>query len=426
MEAETCKRELVIQIPPEIVRRESENLAHRYARTVRVPGFRPGRAPQDLILRRFRGAIREEVAQTLLPKFFQDAIKEQQLSVVGDPRFEDLKLEDDQPLTCRATFEIYPSIDVGDYKGMEVTEETPQVTDEEVNKVLEQMQEKAATFEVVEDRPAADGDTLTVRYEGWSLKPPRVRIIDSREGIVRLGEEGTVAGFRENLTGVHAGEVREFDVEYRNDFPDPKLAGKTIHFVVEVQAVKRKVVPELDDDLAKTVSGAATFDELKNEVRKNLEESHRHEAEVAAKRKLVDALIDRVKFPVPEALREDRLDEKLRSLAIQLVDQGIDLERAEMNWPKLRTDMRPEVEREVRGMLILQKIADAEGLEVTEEEIDEAVCELAAGSNETPAALKTRLTQQGRLARLQSSRRNQKALDFLYRNAKVVHQPGPV
>ncbi|MGH9357419.1 MAG: trigger factor [Terriglobia bacterium] len=422
MEVETCKRELVIEIPSDVVRKESESLAVRYARTVRVPGFRPGRVPRELVLRRFSGAIREEVAQTLVPRFFQDAIKEKNLAVVGDPRFEEVKIEDDQPLTCKATFEIYPAIEVGDYNGLEATDERVPVADEDVDKALEEMRQGAATLEVVEDRPAADGDILTVRYEGWDMKAPKTRLVESKEGPVRLGEKHTLAEFNQNLQGTRPGDVREFEVTYAADFPETRLARKTVRFRAEVQSVKHKVAPPLDDGLAKTVSHLSTLDELKAEVRKQIEERRDREAEAAVKSKLLDALIERVKFPVPEALIEERLDEKLGNLAGQLIDQGVDPKRANWDWAKLRSDFRSGVEREVRGSLVLGKIADAEHLEVTEDEIDEAIRQLSAGSEETPAALKTRLTRNGRLARLQSGRRNQKALDLIYRKAKVVRQ----
>jgi len=353
-------------------------------------------------------------------------VKEQKLAVVGNPRFENLKIEDDQPLTCKVSFEIYPAIEVGDYKGLEVSEERAAVTDADIEKAIEELREGAATFEVVEDRPAADGDVLNVRYEGRDVKFPKAALIESTEGTVRLGEKNTLAEFNQNLQGARPGDVREFEVTYPEDFPESKLAGKTVRFRAEVQAVKRKVALPLDDELAKTVSSSATLEELKGVLRKQIEERRDREAEAAAKRNLMDALIGRVKFPVPEALVEERVEEKLRNLAGQLFDQGVDPQKANLNWAKLRGDLRQEAEKEVRGGLILEKIAEAERLEIAEEEIDEAIRQLSAGSGETPAALKTRLTRNGRLARLQSGRRNQKALDLIYRNAKVVRQPSLV
>ncbi|HEX5484311.1 MAG TPA: trigger factor [Terriglobia bacterium] len=426
MEAETCKRELVIQIPFDVVQKESESVAARFARKVRVPGFRPGRAPRDFILRRYRDIIREEVAETLLPKFFGNALKEQNLEIAGEPRFEEPKFEDEKPLTCKATFEVYPPVELGECKGLEVSEDPVTVSDDDVDKAVENLREGAATYEVAEHYPAADGDMLSVSYDGWDVENPKNPLLEVKEGAVRVGEEGTLPEFTENLRGAQAGDTREFEVKYGEDFPQPKLAGKTVKFRVKVHTVRRKVLPAVDDELAKTVSNtASTLEDLRSTLRKSLEELRQRESEGAAKQKLLDRLMEKAAFPVPEVLVEDRLDQKIRMMAGQLFDQGIDPRNQNLNWPKLRGSLRQDAEKDVRGGMILAKIAEAEKIEVSEEEIDEAVRQLAAGGTEPAAALKSRLTRNGGLARLQSSRRNQKALDFVYRNAKVVRQPSP-
>lgn len=424
VEAETCKRELVIQIPFDVVQKESESIAARFARKARVPGFRPGHAPRDYILRRYRDVIREEVAETLLPKFFGDALKEQNLEIAGTPRFEELKFEDEKPLTCKATFEIYPLVEVNEYKGLEVSEDPITVTDADVDEAIENLREGAATFEVAENYPAGDGDMLSVSYEGRDVEASKNLLLEVKEGVVRVGEKGTLPEFSENLRGAQAGDVREFEVKYGEDFPQAKLAGKTVKFRVAVQTVRRKTLPPVDDELAKTVSDTAlTLEELRSKLRKNLEELRQREAEATARRKLMEALIEKAPFPVPETLVEERMDQKIRIMAGQLFDQGIDPRDQNLNWSKVRAGLRAEAEKDVRGGLILDKIAEAEKIELSEEETDEAIRQLAAGGEESAAALKSRLTRNGGLARLQSSRRNQKALDFVYRNAKVVRQP---
>lgn len=419
MEAETCKRELVIEIPPDVVRKESETIAADFARKAQVPGFRRGRVPRDFILRRFRDAIREEVAQSLLPKFFDTAVKEQHFSVVGQPSFQDLKFEEDQPLTAKVAFEVLPEIELGDYKSLEATEEEATVTDAEVDEAIEHRREDAATYEVV-DRPAEDTDLLSANYQGYDTKAPASRLLEVKDGTIRLGEEGTLPQFSENLRGIRAGETREFAIQYAADFPESRVAGKTVRFRVEVTAVKHKAVPALDDELAKTVSEFATLDELRASLRQEIEKRKRHRIETESKQKLLDALAAQKPFPVPEALIEARLEDKLKLAAGQLIDQGIDPRKARIDWPKLRAGFREDAMKDVRNTLVLEKVADAEKIEISPEEIDEVIREYAAGGEETPAALKTRLTQNGGLARLQSSRRNQKALDFLYRNAKIV------
>jgi trigger factor len=421
VEAQTCKRELVIEIPPDVVQKESENVAAEYARKARVPGFRPGHVPRDFIMRRFRTAIQEEVAQTLLPKFFENAVKEQNLSVVGDPRFEPVKFEEDQPLTAKATFEVYPTVEAGNYKGLEITEDQPVVTDEEVNRALENLRQSTATYEVREG-PAEEGDLLSVSYVGRDSRSPKSHLVDVKEGTIRMGGEGTLKEFNENLRGAKAGDVREFNVAYSVEFPQKKVAGKTISFRVEILSVKRKVVPPLDDEFARTVSSESTLEALRTSLRKQLLETKQKEIEAASKRRLLDQLIERQMFPVPEALVEERVAEKMRQMAVQLADQGIDPRKTDIKWQQVRQELRPAAEKDVRGTLILEKIAEAEKITVSDAEIDETIRQLAAGGQDSPAALKTRLTRNGGLARLQSSRLSQKALDQVYSSAKIVRQ----
>ena len=191
MEAANCKKELMIEIPVDVVRREAESVIAQYARKARVPGFRPGHAPASVVRGRFRDEIRSDVVQALVPKYFEDAVKEQKWSVVGRPRFEDLRFEDDKPLACKATFEIIPEFELQQYKGLEVEEETPQVTEADIDRAIEGVREQAATFEVVSDRPAADGDYLTISYKGYETKSSASRPIEVPEDSIQLGAERT-------------------------------------------------------------------------------------------------------------------------------------------------------------------------------------------------------------------------------------------
>ena len=422
MEAETCKKELVIEIPVDVVRREADTVTAQYTKMARIPGFRPGRAPASLIRNRFRDDIKSEVVQTLLPKFFETLVKDQKLSVVGQPHFDDLKFEDDKPLTVKATFEVYPSFELKEYKGLEAGEDAATVADADIDQTLDKLRERAAAFEAVPDRPAQDDDYLDVSYQGRDVKDPESRPVEAREAMVHLGGKGTVAGFTENLRGTAPGEVREFNVTYPDDYPQKGMAGKTYHYRVEVRSIKKKVVPAADDDLAKTISEFSTLDELRNKIREDLKEGRQHRVEAETKQKLMEKLLAAHDFPVPQALVETQVDHKLENTLSQLLGQGIDPRTIEIDWKKIREDSRPDATREVQGSLILEKIAEAEKIEVTAEEVDEIIREMAQERRETPAALKTRLTRDGMLARIESSRRNQKALDLIYRSAKITRK----
>jgi trigger factor len=422
VEATNCKKELLIEIPLDVVRRQVDSVASQYARVARIPGFRPGHAPPALVRQHFRDDVRDEVVQSLVPKFFEKAVKEQKWSVVGQPRFEDLKFDEDNPLTCKATFEIYPEIELKQYKELEVEEETPNVTEVDIDQALEEVRDQAATFEVVSDRAAADGDTLTMSYKGYDVKAPASHPVEARDVSLQLGGKGTVTAFRENLQGSRPGEIREFEVTYPENYPQRTLAGKTFRYRVEVQSIKHKVVPAADDDLAKSVSEFATLEEFRTKLRDDLMERARHRVEMAAKEKLVQQLLQLHEFPVPEVMVEAQLDRKLQRMVTQLISQRIDPRQTQVDWRKVREDSRPEAEKGVRASLLLSKVAETEKLEVAEEEVDEIIREMAQEAHEPPATLKTRLTREGDLDSIKSTRRNQKAIEFIYRNAKITRK----
>ncbi len=425
MEAEACKKELLIEIPVDVVRREAENVTAQYARAARIPGFRPGRAPHALVRRRFAEDIRSDVIRALLPRFFETAVRDQKLSVVGRPHFEDVKFEDDRPLTCKATFEIVPEFEIGEYKGLEVEEDAAEVTEADVDQALEEIRQRAATFEVVEGRPAAEDDHLLVNYRGRDPGPPDQPPVETRDALIHLGGKGTVSGFTENLVGSEPGQVREFQVRYPEDYPQKTLAGKSLDFRVEVLGIKTKVLPPVNDELAKSVSELATLEELRQKLRRELTERRASEAEAGAKKRLLDQLLDAHPFPAPDGLIEAQMDRKVERVLAQLLAQGIDPRTAPVDWRKIREDARPDAEREVRASLILQKIADLEKIEVAEEEIDGLVREIAQERHEAPATLKTRLTQEGGIAKLKSTRRSQKTLELIYRQAKIIRKSEP-
>ena len=422
MEATTCKKELTIEIPLDAVQREVDTVAGRFAKRARIPGFRTGHAPTSLIRQHFRDDIRSEVAQTLIPRFFQAAVKDQKWEIVGQPRFEELKFEDNEPLSCKATFEIYPEFDLQPYKDLEVEEDQPSVTDADVDKAVADLRESAATFEVVTDRPAADDDHLTVSYRGQDTSSPASPPAEAKEAVVHLGGKHTVDAFTENLRGTQAGEIREFPVTYAADYPQKTLAGKTFSYRVEIQSIKRKVVPPADDELAKSVSEFASLEELRTKLRQDLAENAKRQAEMGSKQKLAEKLLEANQFPVPEVLVEAQLDRKIERTLGQLLSQGIDPRETQVDWRKVREDARPEAEKEVRVALVLSRVADAEKLDLTEEEVDDEIREMAKERRMTAAELKTRLTRDGKLDTLKSTRRNQKALDFIYRNAKIIRK----
>jgi trigger factor len=418
--SENCKRELLIEIPTDIITKETDTLVTQFQRAARIPGFRKGHVPATLVRRHFKNDIRSELVQNLLPKFFDTALKEKNFEVVGQPRFEDLKFEDGQPLTCKASFEVAPEIELGQYKGLEIEGESAQISDEDVDKALEDLRQSAATYEDVQGRPAQDDDYVMVSYQGQAASDTKGEPIQSRSAVVHLAGKGTVPAFTENLRGASAGDKREFDVPYPDDYPQKSLAGKTIHYAVSVESIKRKVLPTLDDELAKSSGEADTLADLRIKVKEGLEKRKAKQVEHQGMAKLLEQLEKGHSFPVPEVLIEAQLDRKLESFVTQLISQGIDPRTTQIDWRKIREDARPDAEKDVRSSLILEKIADAEKIEVSDEEVDDLIREMAEERREPAATLKTRLTQEGGLDKIKSTRRNQRALELIYREAKIT------
>lgn len=411
----------MIEVPADAATRENEKITSQFARVARIPGFRPGRAPRSLVGKRFREEIRSEVLQTLVPRYFEDRLRDEKLNLASEPRFEDVKFEEGQPILAKATFEVYPEFELKDYKGLEVDQDPATVTDADVDEAVDRLRQGAGAFEVVEDRPAADGDYVMVNYRGQNAQDVSAEPIEAKEGLILLGGERTVPGFSENLRGALPGDVREFDVQYGTDFPRKTLAGQTVRYRVEVQGIKKKVVPTADDEFAKSVSAFPTLAGLREKLREDLGTRKHLAVEATAKRRLMEKLAVAHSFPVPGTLVEDRLRRRFERFVDGLIGQGVDPRTAQIDWRTVREDMRGDAEHDVREYLILEKVAETEKIEVTEEELDETVREMAEELHETPAALKTRLTRDEGLVKLRANRRNLKALDFIYRNAKINH-----
>lgn len=417
MTSDNCEREVQIEVPVEEVKRETDSVTSGYRRVARIAGFRPGKAPAEIVRRRFWKDIRGEVLQNLLPRHFANALKEQKFQAVGTPKFEGLNFEENQAITCKAKFEILPEFEVGEYQGLEATEKVEPVTEEEIKRTLDQLRERIATFEVVEGRPAKDGDFLETEYQTLPDGEPS-KAQAPRRALVELGAEGTPKEFSEHLRGVAAGETREFPVI--QDSPS-KSEGtqKTVQYRVTVHAIKKKNLPPVDDELAKSVSEVDTLKQLKSQLQEKLENIKKQQAQQNTMQELLRRLVDPQSFPVPETLVESELNRKLQQTAMELMTQGIDPRTTKIDWDKYRREWREAAEKQVRAQLILDKIAEAEKIEVSEEELDAKVREMAQQRGETPATLKSRLTEEDALVKLKFSCRQDKALEFIYRSAKL-------
>jgi len=413
----TCRRELELEIPAEDVQKTIERVAREFARVARVPGFRPGKAPVTLVRRRFAEDIKSEVLQSLLPDRIEQEVTAQKMVPVTRPQVDKVDFPEGGPVKFRAVFEVLPEFNLGEYKNLEVAVEAVEITDAEVETALGEMRERAATFAPVEGRAIADSDFAQINLIG---APQGGGEPIQAEGVMcHIGAEETLGAFSENLRGAQPGERKEFDVSYPADYPDPKLASKGFHYSVQVTGIKEKKLPALDDAFAKDVSDAATLEELRGKLRQSLEAARDSQQKAQARERLLAKLVAAHDFPVPEALVEHQMDVRLERVVRQLASQGVDPRAVNVDWVSLRRRQQERAVEDVKAELLLDHIATAEGIDVTEEEIQKELEHLAGHGGESATAVRARLTKQGALDRMKSKLQSEKTLEWLYRNARI-------
>ena len=413
----TCRRELELEIPAEDVSKATERVAKEIARVARVPGFRPGKAPVSLIKRRFADDIKGEVLQSLVPEKVEKAVAEQKLSPVSQPQVDKFDFNEGQPLKFRAVFEVLPEFELGKYKGLDIEMPVMDVTDDDVNKALEETRERAAAFAPVEGRAVENGDFVQLKLAG--TPDGGGDPIQADSVLCHVGAEETMQPFNENLLGAGIGDHKTFDVDYPADYPDSKLAGKKFHYEADVTGIKVKKLPDLNDDFAKDVSDATTLDELKAKFRQSLEHEREHRRRDLQREKIIFELVKAHDFPVPDSLVEHQKDVRLERVVRSLAQQGVDPRAVNLDWVSLRQRQEDRAREDVKAELIIDRIASAENIDASEEDVQHELEHLAGHSGESAEAIRARLTKQGALDRMKAKLRSDKTLDWLAQNANV-------
>ncbi|PYV81591.1 MAG: trigger factor [Acidobacteria bacterium] len=413
------KREIDVQVPAQEVSRETETLIQKYQKLARIPGFRSGHAPASIIRQRFKQEIQNDVVDALVPKYFRKETERQGLIPVSQPRVTDLHVHEGEGMHFKAAFDVMPEITVEGYKELRAEHPEVFVTDPEVDDSLNALREQKATFAPVEGRSISDGDYAQVSLDGTPKEEDEnTKPVHMDDVLVEIGGKNTMPEFTENLRGTSAGDERSFDVHYPDDFSDERLQGKTFAYKMKVNAIKQKSLPELNDDFAKEVGEFTSIDEVRQKIREGMEHERRHNAERESKDKLLSELVRRNEFEIPEALVERQIDVRLDRGLRALASQGMRSEdMKKLDFGRLRAGQRDQAVQEVKASLLLEKIADEEKIEVGDDEIDREVEALAKQTNQAPDDIRARLTRDGALDRIRNRIRNEKALDFLYRQS---------
>jgi trigger factor len=415
-----CRKNLDIEIPQEVVDQEITHIAQEFARRARVPGFRPGKAPLAVVKTRFRDEIVSEMMQHLMPKYFGDAVEERKLDLVQTtPRFESVDYTSGRPLKFKAVFEVYPQLSVSNYEGIPVEEVSVNVDESEVENSLKKLQEEMAELAPVEeDRPVREGDFAEISYSG-TIRDSEEEPVTGQKAVAEIGGKTTVKEFTENLVGSKVNEERTFTVTYRPDYPEKRLAGKSVDYVVKVEAIKSKEIPELDDEFAQRFGEYKVLDELKAKIREDLAKHKRDHAQEQMREKMLEWLEDNNEFEIPESLVERQLQIRVQRLLRDLSRQGINPQRLDVDWAKIREDQHHQAIRDVKGSLILDFISEKENIDVGDDEIEAEIEKIAAETNRPKEKVREVLSRDSGLERLRGQIRNKKTLDLLQEKARI-------
>jgi len=420
IDVSTCKKNLQIEIPHDAVDHEITHIAQEFARRARVPGFRPGKAPVAVVKTRYKDEILSEMMQHLLPKYFGEAMQDRKLDIVDSPQFEGIDYSAGQPLKFKAVFEVYPELNISNYVGVPVSEVSSAVEDTEVEASLKKLQEDMAELTPAEeDRPVKEGDFAEISFTG-TIQNDAEPTVKADKAVCEIGGRTTLKEFTENLTGSKAGEERTFNVEYRPNYPEKSLAGKTVEYKVKVEAIKQKELPQIDDDFAKQFGNYESLDALKDKIRSDIQIHKKDNAQEQMREKILEWLEDNNDFEIPEALVERQLQIRVQRMFRDLSRQGINPQRLDVDWGKIREDQQKQSIRDVKGSLILDYISDKENISVADEEIEAELEKIADETKRPKDKVKEVLTRDSGLDRLKGQIRNKKALDFLQERARIL------
>lgn len=420
---EQCKKQLRLEISSETVRAETDKIAADLAKRISVPGFRPGHVPKSVVKTRFRKELRDEVLTQLIPHSLGDAIKEKDLKVIGEPSVEDLKFKDDDSIDVVFNVEVAPEFTLSNYKELPLTKRIYKVRDEDVDNVIERYRQGQAEMVPVEDRPSRTGDIVTVNLNGKvdvRDDAPSVEDITQEDLEIEVGSPSVLKGFTEGLSGVSPGDRKTFEVDYPDDYKPEKYAGRRVNYDAEVTAVRSKELPTADDEFAHIVNEEFnTLGELRADIRSKLEKGAEQKAEDDFRSSTVEKLVDRNRFDVPEYVIEKQIDSRMKTLFRQMAAQGMDPRTLQLDWESVRDGQRERAEREVRGAFILDKIAQTENIEVSDEELSAEIKEYADRIGQTEEAVRARLTKENTLDSIREQVKHRKALDLVIASAEI-------
>jgi trigger factor len=426
------RKNLVVEIESTVVDAEIDKVSRDYSKAARIPGFRPGKVPAKIVRQRFRDQILHDVAHGLIPRAVDEALRERGLEPVDTPDITEVVVEEGQPLKFTATFDTVPPIDPGDYATLTLRRPPVSVADAAVEEALSTLRERSARYEPVDGRGIEAGDSVLMDLTRTAHAAPAVVLTDAdapppepqtdrHENVtVDIGGPANPPGFDEQLAGLATGGRKSFDIAYPVDYAIKELAGTTVQYDVSVKAIRKRIVPQLDDEFAKDMGDFESLAALRQRVRDDLEHEASHERDREVRGELMKQLASRVTFEVPQALLEREIDRRVEEFVRRLIEQQIDPMKTQINWEEFRERQREAATEAVRGALVLDEVARRENIAVTHEEVEAEIGRYAERTGRTPAAVRARLEKEGGLGRLYAGLRRERTIDFLLSRATIV------
>jgi trigger factor len=414
-----CTREVEIEISAEEVARNFRTVTKRYQKNARIPGFRSGKVPESLIRSRFAEQIRQEVMEAVLPEHFRTAIADRQLKPISQPQVTGIDMEEGKPLHFKAAFEVLPEFSVDGYQDVKVERPSAELTDAEVDAEFARIRDSRSTMEpVTEERALADGDFAQISFTG-NVQPAEAgsedQPISGQDVMVLVGGPNTLESFNAALRGATAGQELKFEVSYPDDFGERKLAGKRVAYDMEVKGIKKKIEPELNDEFAKELGPYESLADFTRQLREHLAADKQRKVQSETSNRLLDALVQRFEFPVPESLVQYQIDARLDRGLRALASQGMRTEdMRNLDFDRLRAAQRTSATLEVKGSILLDRIADIENIHVPEEDVENELQAISLQMREPAESLRARLTEDGGLARIRERLRREKMSALLY------------
>jgi trigger factor len=414
------KKNVEVEVPSEQVERELDAVTAEFARHAKIPGFREGKVPLGVVRTKFQKEIRDEVIQRLLPKYFYEVVEEKGLETVGSPY---LKRVDElivgAPFKFEAEFEVKPEVTLGEYRGLEVREVDTAVSDEDVERMIERLRDQGSTFRPIEDRGAEEDDyvifDITMTAEG--MEPRK-----SESAHVRIGEETPLPELHEALRGKKPGDTATVSKSWAEDAADEEIRGKDVTYEMVVKEIRVRERPELTDEFAKS-AGWESVDDLRQKLQADMQRHREADAIRAKRQEIGEKLVELHAVETPETMVENELGNAMRNYARYLASQGVDLEKAEIDWNKVRDEFRSDAEKRARRALILEAIGKKENLTVSDAEVDAEIRKASADARREFAEVKHRLKHEGEYEQLRLSLLQEKALDFVLAEARSVAAP---